>query len=65
MNEFSEKTNFAYFLEEVAKLAWKRWVIGNSQERKTAPISWRKAIVKKSYGSAMEQNPPKACFAAL
>ena len=29
-------------LEQMAKTAWKRRVIGNSQERKTAPISWGK-----------------------
>ena len=38
MNEFSMKR---ILLQQMAKLAQNREVIGNSQERKTAPISWR------------------------
>jgi hypothetical protein len=42
MNEFYMKSNYEYFMEQMAKLAWKRGCLGNSQERKTAPVSFRK-----------------------
>jgi hypothetical protein len=39
MNESFEKRDFAFLLERMAKTAWKRGVIGNSQEKEIAPIS--------------------------
>jgi hypothetical protein len=42
MNEFSVKSNYEYFSKQMVKTARNQGVVGNSQERRTAPISWRK-----------------------
>jgi hypothetical protein len=47
MNESFEKMDFAFLSAQMAKTAWKRGFIGNSQERKTAPISGGKKLSKK------------------
>jgi hypothetical protein len=44
MNESFEKRDFAFLLEQMAKAARKRGVIGNSQEKEMAPISNRTLV---------------------
>jgi hypothetical protein len=39
--QFCGKANYPHFREQVAKLAWNRGWVGNSKERKMAPISGR------------------------
>jgi hypothetical protein len=51
MNESFEKMDFGFPSEQVPKLAWKRGVIGNSKERKIAPISWGNAFVAVTFRS--------------
>jgi hypothetical protein len=40
MNESFEKMDFTVLPEQMAKTAWKRGHIGNSQEKEMAPISF-------------------------
>jgi hypothetical protein len=44
MNEFSVKENCGHLLAQMAKMAWKRECIGNSEEKEMAPISSRKDV---------------------
>jgi hypothetical protein len=39
MNESFEKMDFDFHIEQMAKTAWNRGCIGNSQKRKMAPVS--------------------------
>jgi hypothetical protein len=70
MNEFFRKSNYEYLLEQISEnerfSMGAMWITGNSQERKTAPISSGKALG--SYSSAKSWVGPQtevcATFAA-